>query len=272
MKIKLSWLNTSDYLIFDCINEDLCEWFVQKSHELDSKFTTANMITDVPRRSHDTQTLISEINDDIDRVNEFLPRLKQPTINKPTNWFDQEQLNNLHKEWARSRQQVPTLPELLHKIDQSLFDAYQETNCHIHLIEDSFYYTFRDNDNHWRLTNPFKDNMYDWQVCHLFLPYPGHGRSAFEKFRNFDEDVFKDDLCNWDNIDSCLGVNLTRPYKLEPPQEFLEWCKKHGNLVPHRETIPMANLENWKDNLAEARQIFTENNKILDNHFALEII
>lgn len=272
MKIKLSWTDTKDHLIFNCINEDICEWFVQKSQEFNSKFNISGMVTDIPVRSDDTLKRISEISADIDRVNDFLPTLNQPTITKPTDWYDQKQLNNLHKEWAQTNFRVPKIAELLFKLDRTLFDAYQETNCHIHLIENSFQYTFRDNNHHWRLKNPFKDKFYDWHESHLFLLYPGHGREAFEKFLNLDNDRFDDDWCNWDNIDSFIGIKLNRPYKLEPPKEFLDWCKLQNNMIPHRSTLPLANLEDWETNLSRARKLFIENNQIVDNYFILEII
>lgn len=271
MKIKLQWSKTQDYLIFDCINEDIAEWFINSCNNLNTQFNIANMITDIPTRSMDSEVLISEINSAIDLVNEFMPKIKQSPLKKPNNWYDQKQLNQLHKDWARTRIASPTLPPALFKINPKLFDAYNISNCHIHLIESSFKYCFRDNENHWRLSNPFCNKFYDWQVCHLYLPYPGHGRHAFEKFINFDNDVFVDDLCNWDNIDSCVGIDLVKPYKLEPPNEFLSWCQQY-DIIPHTDTIPVANLEDWPNNLTIARELFTKNNKITDNYFKLKII
>jgi hypothetical protein len=272
MKIKATWTKTDDQLIFDCINEEVAKWFVETANQLGNNFSTADMITDIPKRLHKTDKLISEISNDIDLVNSFMSKIKKPIIDKPTNWYDQEQLNALHKDWARSRETIPTLPETLFKIDKNIFDAYQEMNCHIHLIERSFNYAFRDNTNHWRVENPFKDTFYNWQVCHLSISYPGHGRAAFEKFENIDNDVYIDDLCNWDNIDSFINMNIRRPYKLEPPQEFLEWCKKHSNLIPHTYTLPLANLENWETNLTQARSTIIKNINMPENYFSLAIV
>lgn len=272
MKIKATWTKTTDSLIFDCINEDLAEWYVNTAQELGNNFSTANMITDIPKQADDTSRLIEEITTDIDLVNSFMPKIKQEIITKPTDWCNQQQLNRLHKDWARSRATVPTLSKALFKMDKKLFDSYHEMNCHIHLIEKSFHYDFRDNENHWRVPNPFMNTYYDWQECHLSIKYPGHGREAFEKFINCDNDVHKDDLCNWDNIDSCIGMNFRRPYKFTPPQEFLHWCKKHGDLVPHRSELPLANLEDWENNLTKARSTIIKNKDLIHNYFSLSII
>jgi hypothetical protein len=166
---------------------------------------------------------------------------------------------------------MPTLTELLYKIDKKFFEAYQEMNCHIHLIEQSFKYKFRDGV-HWRTDNPFKDKAYDWEVCHLYLEYSGHGRGAFEKYQWLDDgdNMYKDNN-NWDNIDSYLGMELGRPYKITPPDDFLHWCKEK-NLVSHGYTLPLANLTDWRNTLTSARKIVTENVKIKDNYFSLKIV
>ena len=270
MKITATWSKTNDQLIFQSINDELSIWFVQQCQKLGNRFAIGTQVTDIPRRSQNTSTLISEIEHDVDRVNEFLPKIRQPRISKPTDWCDQDQLNNLHKAWARTREQVPHLPELLWKLDRSLYDCYQEMNCHIHLIETSFNYAFRDNETHWRVDNPFKDTFYDWQSCHLYISYPGHGRAAFEKFQSLDKDVYQDDNCNWNMIDSYIGISLSRPYKTTPPSEFLSWCKIY-DLVPHTYTLPLANLEDWQNNLSNSRNVVMNNVIIPDNHFSLEI-
>jgi hypothetical protein len=156
-------------------------------------------------------------------------------------------------------------------MDKELFEAYQEMNCHIHFIEQSFKYKFRDPVN-WRVQNPFKSNSYDWELSHLYIEYPGHGRCAIEKFQYMDigEDMERDNT-NWDNIDAFVGIQLNRPYKMNPPSEFLAWCQEK-NLVPSNYNIPLANLTNWKENLTKARQIVTKNVIIQDNYFSLHLI
>ena len=268
MKITATWHKTNDQILFDSVNDELCQWFVQVCQSKNTKFFIADMITDVPLKARPSLQLIEEISEAIDVVNAFMKKLRLQEFAKPTDWFDQYQLNRLHKDWARSRTEIPNLPVLMYKTDKALFDAYNQTNCHIHLIENSFHYDFRDNDNHWRMDNPFKDVFVDWQICNLSIPYPGHGREAFEKFRNFDQEVNVDDLCNWDNIDSYVQINLVRPYQTTPPAEFLTWCQEK-QLVPHTHTMPLANLSDWQNNLTQSRGVVTKNINIEDNYFTL---
>jgi hypothetical protein len=271
MKIQLTWKSTNDILLFDVINQDLAVWFVQTSQELGNRYSIGDQVIDTIRQSADTNRLIQEEIDYIETVNKQLTLLKMPTFTLPSNWYDQRQLNKLHKDWGETRLKWPKLTELFYKIDKKIFTAYQEMNCHIHLIENSFLYRFRD-PTHWRVSNPLKNNNYDWEVCHLYISYPGHGREAFEKFRNMDtyDDIYRDNV-NWDNIDASIGMNLVRPYKESPPQEFLNWCKEK-ELTPHTYYIPLANLVDWEKNLKIARQIATKNVTIQDNYFSLEIL
>lgn len=271
MKIQLTWSLTNDVLLFDAINQDLAQWFVQTSQQLGNQYSTADQKIDTILKSSNTDKLIQEEIRYIETVNKQLMLLKMPVIEVPSNWYDQKQLNKLHKDWGETRQKWPKLSELFYKIDRKIFEAYQEMNCHIHLIEESFLYRFRDS-THWRVDNPFKDNSYDWETCNLYIHYPGHGREAFEKFRNMDiyDDIYRDNV-NWNNVDAYVGIKLSRPYKETPPEEFLDWCKEK-KLIPHTKTLPLGNLVDWEHNLTRAKQIMTENVIIKDNHFSLEVI
>jgi hypothetical protein len=271
MKIQLTWKLTNDTLLFDVINQELANWFVQTSQQLGNRYSIGDQIIDTLIAKPSTSKLIEEEITYIETVNKQLTLLKMPVFDLPSNWYDQRQLNKLHKDWGESRQKWPKLTELFYKIDKKIFEAYQEMNCHIHLIEQSFSYKFRD-PVHWRVNNPLKDTGYNWETCHLYINYPGHGRQAFEKFENLDiyDDIYRDNV-NWDNIDGFIGMNLVRPYKKTPPQEFLDWCKEK-KLTPHTVTLPLANLVNWEYDLTMARQMITENVIIQDNYFSLELI
>jgi len=272
MKIKLKWNQTGDELLFDIINQDIAVWFVEQCQQLgENKYSLGDQVVDVLSQSSNTKKLIKEEKEYIAKVNQKLATLKMPLFKEPENYYDQRQLNHLHKDWADTRKQWPKLTELFYKMDKELFEAYQEMNCHIHFIEQSFKYRFRDPVN-WRVHNPFKSNSYDWESSHLYIEYPGHGRCAIEKFQYMDtgEDMERDNT-NWDNVDALVGIQLNRPYKMSPPPEFLAWCQEK-NLVPSNYNIPLANLTNWKENLTKARQVVTENVTIQNNYFSLHLI
>jgi hypothetical protein len=272
MKIKLKWHQTSDELLFDIINQDIAVWFVEQCQQLgENKYSLGNQAVDMLSQSSNTEKLIKKQKECIAKVNQTLALLKMPLFKEPENYYDQHQLNHLHKDWAVTRKQWPKLPELFYKMDPELFDAYQGINGHIHFIERSFKYKFRDPGN-WRAQNPFKSNFYDWESSHLYISYPGSGRCAIEKFQCMDtgEDMERDNN-NWDNVDAFIGMQLNRPYKMSPPPEFLAWCQEK-NLVPSNNNIPLANLTNWKENLTNARQIVAKNVTIQNNYFSLHII
>lgn len=270
MRLNLTWNQTGDTLLFDVINQDLAVWFVNTSQQLGNRYSLGDQVIDVLTRPSNTKRLIKEEIAYIETVNAKLRQLKMPTFVIPDDWYDQKQLNRLHKDWGESREKWPRLTEIFYKMDRGLFEAYQEMNCHIHLIEDSFEYQCRDANN-WRVSNPFKNIFYEWQVSNLCIQYPGHGRYAFEKFRHMDiyEDMGRDNV-NWDNIDASLCVNLVRPYKTNPPQQFIEWCDETG-LTPHCDNLPLANLSDWGKNLTYARRLITENVTIKENYFSIKL-
>lgn len=271
MYLELAWHQTNDRLFFDIIDQDLAEWFVTTSQNLGNQYKLGSEMIDLLSARKSTDDLIAEEIKFVSMVNDQLARLRMPVFTMPTNWYDQRQLNRLHKDWGESRIKWPRLSEMFYKIDPKLYTAYQEMNCHIHLIEESFDYTFRDGTN-WRESNPFRDRSFEWQTSNLYIPYPGHGRFAFEKFLNMDvyEDWERDNV-NWDNVDALLGINLERPYRFDPPLEFVEWCQSN-NLVPHNGTLPLGNLRNWQVEMCHGRQIMAKNAKIKDNWFSLQII
>jgi len=271
MRLKLTWNKTNDSILFDAHHEKFTTWFVETSQEKGNRYKSGGQLVDEFFFPRNTQQFIQEEIEYIDTVNEILGKLKLPLFQKPENWYDQRQLNTLHKAWADTRAKIPKLSDLLFKIDNKYFQAYQEMNCHIHLIEQSFNYAFRDSTN-WRVDNPFKRDLFTWQVSNLYVEYPGHGRFAFEKFQNLDiyQDIWEDD-CNWDNIDAFVGINLRRPYQATPPAEFLEWSQQK-NLVPLPGSLSLGNLCDWEKNLTLARQTLEENVIINDNYFSLSIL
>ena len=272
MQFSITFTQTNDVVLFDSISPELVEWFVETSKQNGNSFTLGDQEIDKLNQSNDTDLLIQEETDYINTVNSVLQRLRMPAITLPDNWHEQDQLNKLHKQWANTRTKWPKLTELFYKkFGKDVYVAYQEMNCHIHLIENSYKYAFRDSTN-WRVDNPFKDNFFEWQECNIYIIYPGHGRQAFEQFTNLDtkENMF-DDMVNWDNVDAFVGVNLKRPYKQTIPEEFSAWCKTK-NIVPHRSTLPLGNLTDWQNNLTKVREIFNKNVKIPNNSFWLDIL
>jgi len=271
MKIKLTWHKTDDELFFDVANKEFVKWFVETSQEKGNNYSEGGQVIDGISFPRITQQRIDEQIKYIDTVNKALASLRMPLLSKPDNWYDQRQLNKLHKDWAQTEMKWPKLSELLYKMDKKIYEAFQEMNCHTHLIETSFVYSFRDQSN-WRVLNPFKDQYIPWEFSNLYLIYPGHGRFSFEKFINLDVyDDFWEDDCNWVNIDAYVGMCIRRPYRKTPPAEFLAWCKEK-NIVPFDYTVPLGNLVDWENNLTMARQVVEKNVNISDNYFSLSLI
>lgn len=271
MQFKITWSRTQDYILFDSLNDDLVEWFIVTNHKQNSKYQLADQVIDILMRSADTNTIIQEEQAYMHKVNEALKKLRLPIIREPTDWFDQQQLNRLHADWSETRFNMPKLSELFYHMDPDLYRAYQEMNCHIHLIERSFDYSFRA-IQYWSLPNPFQHKWFEWQNSHLRMTYPGHGRQAFEQFEWMDdnEDMLRG-MNNWGNLDSFVDITLRRPYRMQPPEEFVAWCQQH-DILPNHYHIPLANVHDWRNRLTEARHTLAKNVKLEENYFSLDIV
>ena len=60
MKIKLTWKLTNDVLLFDAINQDLANWFVQTSQQLGNHYSLGDQVIDTILKKSDTNKLIRE--------------------------------------------------------------------------------------------------------------------------------------------------------------------------------------------------------------------
>jgi hypothetical protein len=109
MRIQLNWKSTNDTLLFDVINQDLADWFVQTSQQLGNHYSVGDQVIDIIKKSSDTDKLIQEEITYIETVNKQLTQLKMPIFSLPSNWYDQRQLNKLHKDWGETRLKWPKL-------------------------------------------------------------------------------------------------------------------------------------------------------------------
>jgi hypothetical protein len=255
---KLTWTKTGDSFEVEPIHHDFSAWFVERCRFYNSKFTTGVYATDFESESADH--IIQQTQADIDIVNQLLPRFQLPVL-KINNWFDQQQLNQLHKDWVAS---VDTVAKVLFNINREAYDAFNRINRQLHRIERMFVYKMRSVDS-WRENNPFVGHDFPTGVFNVNILYADHGRSSMEKFINFDDEPNDAELSNWKCVGSAIEIILSRPYRTEHPKAFLDYCTEH-RIQPVDTKLPFGNLVDCKNRMSTTRQIMNRN-FILDNNY-----
>lgn len=265
MTYRLTWTSTGDYFDVDPFNAEMSAWFVEQCKVHNSKFTTNVYKTDIEPES--ANKIMQQSEDDLHSVNMLLGKFQMPLL-QIENWFDQNQLNQLHKDWIALLRNHPNIETAMFKIDEQVFNAFHRLNRQIHYIERMFTYKIRSIDS-WRETNPFTNVDFMPGVFNVSLLYVDHGRSSMEKFINYDDSPNDHELSNWKTIGSALEINLSRPYQSEYPSSFLSYCNTH-NIKPIDTKLPFGNLVDCKKNLANARQVMNRNHVLADNYLIIE--
>jgi len=264
MKLRLAWTKTGDYFDIVSTHPELAEWYATKCKHYNSNFKT-NVFSQDPDPQNINAT-VEKIKNDLVQVNDILKKLRIETIDIPNNFFDQRDLNQLHRHWIHIDQNKPGLDNLLYRIDPKLFDAYNSLNMETHKLESSFNYVLRAVD-HWKDPNPFTDHCFVPGIFNVSICYTDHGRNSWEKFINYESKPNDHELSNWQNIGSAISINLIKPYVSEFPKEFLKYCVEH-TIKPVYSCIALGNLPDV-ESLARAREIMNNNLTQQDNYLII---
>lgn len=265
MTYRLTWTKTGDYFDVNPIDSELSAWFVEQCKLHESGFKTNVFSTD--RQTSTATQLIEQTATDLMSVNTLLAKFKLPLL-EIENWFDQTQLNQLHKDWIMLLRDNSNIEHAMFNIDEQVFDAFHRINRQVHSLESMFVYEMRC-PSLWREPNPFIDRLFDTGVFNVSILYVDHGRNAKEKFVNFDDEPNDHELSPWRNIGANIEINLARPYFTQQPKAFLEYCAKHG-IAAQDDRLPFGNLVDCKSNLANARQVMNRNHILADNYLIIE--
>jgi len=262
MIFKLYWSDTGDYFDVDAIDVELSDWFVDQCR--DKHFTSD--IFQENGKNPVVDKIIAVIDDNIKLINTALSKYRLPKLPAPVNYFDQQQLNQCHKDWIKLLHTYPAVEKLLYKVDQTLFDRFHAINRQIHILESSFRYHVYGVDL-WRLPNPFYGKAFPTGEFSLNIRYTDHGRSSFEKWINFDSNPNDDELNQWNSIGASVEIQLGKTYTHNLPNEYLEYCQIN-NLPVGGCKLPLGNLTDITTNLTRAREIMNKNIQ-LENNFLM---
>lgn len=265
MNFKIYWTQTGDEFQIESNDDELTSWYVEQCAIWDSKFTIEVFSED--QQPTNVDGIIDLIRQNVILVNNTLSRLKLSPLVLPNNFFDQFQINQLHKDWISLVRKHPKLENLLYKIDVKLFDSFHALNRQIHKLEESFCYRLRSREPR-REINPFTNKLFTPGTYNIELEYVDFGRSSFSKFVNFDLTPNDHELSQWMYIGENISINLVKPYQHEHSSEFITYCAKHS-ITPVTDKLPLGNLKDVDKTLTYAREVMDRNIILNDNYLRI---
>lgn len=250
--MKVVWITSGDELEFAPENHSLCEYFI-------TNLAGRSLIcdhSDVDSAWHDQ--LLSYLHT-VNRMLEHTGIGDSFDIGDP---YDQQYLNQLHRNWVKFHLANPNIIIFLQQHDQSLVAKFRGINSTLHKIEKMFVQSWIGIENNEVLTwnNPF-ENVLTFSTGNLQVFYNDLGRNTYNKWVNFDNVIDQEDTNDYKTLAAEIRLNLNRSEQLLPPTNYVEWCKSHGlTTVPGR-WINLGDFVDLENRLTDYRKLLVRNNQ-----------
>lgn len=243
--MKLVWKRTGDFINCVAIDNELTEFWLEQHfnhiwgssqlHKLSQIETLNNILIDL--QSHGINL-----------------------INLPLDPIDQNQLNELHKNWVQMHQMNLIPADKLN--DRSIKLSIDSVNKILHGLETAW--VVRVNSKTALFTTSPSNIKPIFGKSNIMLHYDLLGRSTYNKWEFFDNNVHSSDTNDYQQFSNQLVVNLNRTYTQQPPIEYLKWCEEI-NCIPKPNELLIANFENLQENLTQYRTLFMKNFALIGN-------
>jgi hypothetical protein len=224
--MKLIFTSTGDYITIIQDNTEFVEFW---HNSINSDGVNSFVIKD---QSHILP--IDELTNTLAEVNTVLDKFN---INDLTNidndWFNQHNLNVLHERWVKLQHHYPTIIQILSKFPDSMLQKFNNINLLIHEIEQTFTCIYENQIRPgiiWQTKNLFGASILKSGMWNVELHYQNLGRSLYDKWINFDNNIFDEDTNNFTHIGGRVIINVGRPYTVSLPNEYVDYCNKHNTL------------------------------------------
>jgi hypothetical protein len=263
MLAKLIWESTGDEILFRVTFPDLFEYYLEQL----KKQNQNNFVCKKTKFSND---LILSLQNSIKSIKKVKDKLPFCITNWDGDILDQHYLNELHKDWVKTGIAYPKIISLL-RMMQNLDVDYRNINLDIHNLENSFVYKFVNYDKDpFQVTNIFGENVTGFNLDNIMLEFDNLGRSSWEKFKNWDDNINDTDTNNYQMLGGAVEFVLRRPQVIHPPPEYVKWCQQH-NTNPVGMSISLGNIVDLDKNLTNIRKILIRNTDEQTNQFFFEI-
>lgn len=250
--MKLVWISSGDEIELVPYNQLLGEYYCTQLNQ----HALVCDHSDVDASQHD------QLLDYLQIVNQFFAEKNIDQKFESGDPYDQQYLNDLHRKWVKFHLANPAIITVLANFDQSLVQKFRGINSTLHKIEKMFVQSYYGVEHGEVLTwtNPF-DNSTAFSTSNIQIFYNDLGRNTYNKWINFDDQLDDIDTNDYKKLAAEIRVNLNRSEQLEAPDNYVQWCRKHGlNEIPGR-WINLGDFKNLQENLADYRKLMVRNNQ-----------
>lgn len=260
---KLIWETSGDEIVFKVTFPDLFEYYLDQLKQKNfNKFFC--------RKKNFPNNLVLALQHSIQNVEQLKNKLPFIIDDWSGDLLDQDYLNKLHRDWVKTGIAHTKIVSLLRIIKNADVD-YRNINLYIHELENSFEYEFVNyNQDPFQVENIFGKQTTGFNVDNLMLGFDNLGRSTWEKFRNWDDNIVDTDTNDYQILSGIIEFSLCRPLVQQPPLNYIEWCQHH-NVEVTGASISLGNIIDLDKNLTDTRKILIRNTDEQNNQFFFEI-
>ena len=256
--MNLVWSKTGDELKIDVYNYAVIEyWFEKLTEQGKNDFALLNKSNEGNTLDHNT--LSDKLNSLLKEINVILEKMLIKDFKEFENrdFLDQNVLNTLHEIWVKTHQKYPNLKQFF--ILSKKNKEWDDINLYIHRIEyaHTIYYTNTDKYA-WQIENKFEANILTMDRFHVELGFQNLGRSTYQKWLNFDNNVHDSDTNNFTHIGGEIEITLGRSREYNYPKEYIQWCNDHRIPVVGA-ILPIGNFKGFNDTVGKIRTVIFKN-------------
>lgn len=249
--MKVVWTSSGDEIEFIPDNQALCEYFIKGLNQASLACVHSDVNTAWPTQ------LIANLQD----INLVLldTKLADPfDLGDP---YDQQYLNQLHRQWVKFHLQYPKIIAFLKAKDAELVNKFRGINSMLHKTEKMFVQAYIGmRGTHMITLDNIFENALSFDTANLQLYYHDLGRNTFNKWANFDSVLDQEDTNDYAKLAADVHLNLNRTMLQSAPANYVDWCKNQGlKTVPGR-WINLGNFVDLDSRLADYRKILARNN------------
>jgi len=268
MKLQFLW-DTGDYFTADPVYPEFVDWYVQTCVMMGNNFERHLCTGQETFKASDVEVsaLIIELQENLASVNKIIRGLGLQIYEPKHSFYDQRELNRLHKHWVKWIREDPQIQEKFRKLGRE--DQFRGINYLSHHIESSFKYRMVTAPI-WKAPNKFKDLELQDGLYNITMNYAEKGKSSHHKWRGNDDQPNDYELSNWENAVGSLNFQLDSPKVFGYNTDYIDYCDRH-NIPKTTLFYPIANI-NDADQLAHARQVMDINMFKKGNALSLRLL
>jgi hypothetical protein len=293
MNFSLVFQNSGDSLPFYTINSqaaDVLTYYVENLNDQNLNKFSSSVGIEIDNSINELHSTIVDCNKDIyELLDQYIDTYSVDE------YLDQRNLNKLHADWVRSqsitynilekrKQYKSAQAELIHSMfpdniptpelgsvlsKLSIGKIYGNINVHVHQIE-SLFTNIKFAIAEWTsIPNPFTKSIITNNICNFGLSFNHLGRTLYNKFMFFDQDLEFDDENSYNQLLGFVDVKLVHPQTIPLSNEYVAWCATH-NKIPSGEHLNIGNIIDLHKNLTDYRKIIFRNT-LQNNAFTIQL-